>query len=401
MANAVITGMGILSPIGNNLNEVTQSLKTGKSGISKNQEYKELGMKSTISGSISIDLSEIIERKILRFMSKASAFAYIAAKEAILCSGIELDKIDLTRVGVVAGSGGASPEAQIIASDTARNKNPKRIGPYAVTKTMGSTVSASLGTFFKTQGVNYSISSACSTSAHCIGHAAQLIESGLQDVIIAGGGEDDHWTSSSLFDAMGALSSKYNEEPERASRPFDTSRDGFVIAAGAGIVIIEDEAHAKSRGANIIASLKGYAANSDGYDMVAPSGEGAKRCMKKALQQVKNVDYINAHGTGTLLGDVAELQAIKDTFDSHIPIITSTKSLTGHSLGAAGAQEAIYSLLMMKNNFISPSINIDEVITEGKGLSINKDYLEKEIRTVMSNSFGFGGTNASLVFTKY
>ena len=402
MKNVVITGMGIVSCIGKDLQEVLNSLKVGKSGITKNTKYEEMGFRSHISGSININLAELIDRKTLRFMSEASGFGYIAAKEAIRNASINLSEIDSSRIGIVAGSGGASSAAQIDASDIARERGPKRIGPYAVTKTMGSTVSAILGTTLGLQGVNYSISSACSTSAHCIGHAAELIQLGKQDIIIAGGAEQEHWTSSSMFDAMGALSSQYNDEPEKASRPFDTGRDGFVIAGGSGMLILEEEEHAIKRNAPIIARLKGYSANSDGYDMVSPSGEGAKRCMSQAINEYgSDVDYINAHGTSTPVGDLAELNAIKEVFGKSAPVIGSTKSMTGHSLGATGAQEAIYSILMMQNDFIAPSINISTLVEEAEGLNISQLMMEQKLNAVMSNSFGFGGTNASLIFSKF
>ena len=401
MKNVVVTGMGIISCIGSGLNEVLSSLKNGKSGIKPNPTYKEMGFRSHVSGSIDINLSELIDRKVLRFMSEASGFAYLAAQEALINAGLDLSSIDTSRIGIVAGSGGASSAAQIEASDIARAKGPKRIGPYAVTKTMGSTVSAILGTTLKLKGVNYSISSACSTSAHCIGHAAELIQLGKQDIVIAGGAEQEHWTSSSMFDAMGALSSQYNDSPEQASRAFDLNRDGFVIAGGSGMLILEEEEHAIKRNAPIIARLAGYCANSDGYDMVSPSGEGATRCMNEALEIYGgDIDYINAHGTSTPVGDLAELGAIKNVFGDSGPAIGSTKSMTGHSLGATGAQEAIYSILMMQNNFIAPSINIDNLVEEAEGLKIAQTKIEQEVNAVMSNSFGFGGTNASLVFTK-
>ena len=401
MKNVVVTGMGIISCIGSGLNEVLSSLKNGKSGIKPNPIYKEMGFRSHVSGSIDINLSELIDRKVLRFMSEASGFAYLATQEALINAGLDLSSIDTSRIGIVAGSGGASSAAQIEASDIARAKGPKRIGPYAVTKTMGSTVSAILGTTLKLKGVNYSISSACSTSAHCIGHAAELIQLGKQDIVIAGGAEQEHWTSSSMFDAMGALSSQYNDSPEQASRAFDLNRDGFVIAGGSGMLILEEEEHAIKRNAPIIARLAGYCANSDGYDMVSPSGEGATRCMNEALENYGgDIDYINAHGTSTPVGDLAELKAIKNVFGDSGPVIGSTKSMTGHSLGATGAQEAIYSILMMQNDFIAPSINIDNLVEEAEGLKIARTMIEQEVNAVMSNSFGFGGTNASLVFTK-
>jgi|TARA_B110000305_G_scaffold205048_1_gene234995 3-oxoacyl-[acyl-carrier-protein] synthase-1 len=401
MKNVVVTGMGIVSCIGNGLDEVLASLKNGKSGITLNPIYKEMGFRSHVSGSININLSDLIDRKVLRFMSEASGFGYLAAQEALINANLNLELIDRSRIGIVAGSGGASSAAQIEASDIAREKGPKRIGPYAVTKTMGSTISAILGTTLKLKGVNYSISSACSTSAHCIGHAAELIQLGKQDIVLAGGGEQEHWTSSSMFDAMGALSSQYNEAPEKASRAFDANRDGFVIAGGSGMLVLEEEEHAIKRNAPILARLTGYCANSDGYDMVSPSGEGATRCMSEALSiHGSEIDYINAHGTSTPVGDLAELGAIKNVFGTGGPIISSTKSLTGHSLGATGAQEAIYSILMMQNDFIAPSINIDNLVEEAEGLQIAQTMIEMKIKAVMSNSFGFGGTNASLIFSK-
>ena len=401
MKNVVVTGMGIVSCIGSDIQEVLCSLKNGKSGITKNSIYEEMGFRSHVSGAVNINLSELIDRKTLRFMSEASGFGYIAAQEALLNASLNLEEMNTSRIGIVAGSGGASSAAQIEASDIARERGPKRIGPYAVTKTMGSTVSAILGTTLKLKGVNYSISSACSTSAHCIGHAAELIQLGKQDIIIAGGAEQEHWTSSSMFDAMGALSSQYNDVPEKASRPFDADRDGFVIAGGAGMLILEEEEHAIKRNAPIIARLKGYCANSDGYDMVSPSGEGAKRCMSEALEAYgSDVDYINAHGTSTPVGDLAELSAIKTVFGKNAPVIGSTKSMTGHSLGATGAQEAIYSILMMQHDFIAPSINIETLVEEAEGLNICQSMMKQKLNSVMSNSFGFGGTNASLIFGK-
>ena len=401
MKNVVVTGLGIVSCIGSNVQQTLESLKKGRSGISKNSTYEEMGFRSHVSGSININLSELIDRKILRFMSEASGFGYLAAQEALLNASINLEEMTTERVGIVAGSGGASSAAQIEASDIARTRGPKRIGPYAVTKTMGSTVSAILGTTLKLQGVNYSISSACSTSAHCIGHAAELIQLGKQDIIIAGGAEQEHWTSSSMFDAMGALSSQYNHSPEKASRPFDLDRDGFVIAGGAGMLVLEEEEHAIKRNAPIIARLQGYCANSDGFDMVSPSGDGAARCMSEAMKMHgSDIDYINAHGTSTPVGDLAELNAIKKVFGVSAPIIGSTKSMTGHSLGATGAQEAIYSILMMQHDFIAPSINIDNLVEEADGLKISQSMIEKKLNAVMSNSFGFGGTNASLIFSR-
>lgn len=402
MRNVVITGVGIKSCIGNTYDEVLNSLKNGKSGITANETYKEMGFRSQISGSVDINFAELIDRKLYRFMGEASAYSYLAAKDAIEMSGITESHLDSIKTGIVAGSGGSSTRVMVSTSDITRDKGPKRIGPYAVTKTMGSSISAILATAFKLKGINYSISSACATSAHCIGHAADLIKSGQQDIVIAGGGEDLHWSSSNLFDAMGALSSNFNDEPALASRAYDRDRDGFVISGGSGMLILEEEEHAKKRGANILAKISGYYATSDGYDMVAPSGEGAYRCMEGALQNYgSSVDYINTHGTSTPVGDVAELTAIKELFKQEIPVISSTKSMTGHSLGATGAQEAIYSIMMLRDSFIAPSINIGNLCEEAKGIYINTETLNQDIRAVLSNSFGFGGTNASLVITKY
>ena len=402
MRNVVITGVGIKSCIGNTYNEVLNSLKDGKSGITANETYKEMGFRSQVSGSVDINFAELIDRKLYRFMGEASAYAYLAAKDAIEMSGITESHLDSIKTGIVAGSGGSSTRVMLSTSDITRDKGPKRIGPYAVTKTMGSSISAILATAFKLKGINYSISSACATSAHCIGHSADLIKSGQQDIVIAGGGEDLHWSSSNLFDAMGALSSNFNDDPAAASRAYDKDRDGFVISGGSGMLILEEEEHAKKRGANILAKISGYYATSDGYDMVAPSGEGAYRCMEGALQNYgSSVDYINTHGTSTPVGDVAELTAIKELFKQEIPVISSTKSMTGHSLGATGAQEAIYSIMMLRDSFIAPSINISNLCEEAKGIHINTETLSQDIKAILSNSFGFGGTNASLVLTKY
>ena len=401
MKNVVVTGIGIKSCIGNTYEEVLNSLQNGTSGITANKTYSDMGFRSQISGSIDINFTDLIDRKLLRFMGEASAYSYLAANDALAMSGLSESDLDSPRVGIVAGSGGSSTRVLLATSDITREKGPKRIGPYAVTKSMASSISAILGTAFKLKGINYSISSACATSAHCIGHAADLIRSGQQDIILAGGGEDEHWSSSNLFDAMGALSSKYNERPISASRPYDKNRDGFVIAGGSGILILEEEEHAKKRNANILASVSGYFANSDGYDMVAPSGEGALRCMQGALQNFgSSVDYINTHGTSTPVGDIAELRAIKKLFNNDSPIISSTKSMTGHSLGATGAQEAIYSIMMLNEQFIAPNINVDELCDEAEGIHINTETLSKNISSVMSNSFGFGGTNASLILSK-
>ena len=402
MKNVVITGVGIKSCIGNSYNDVLESLKNGKSGIVSNSSYADMGFRSQVSGSMDIDFSKLIDRKLLRFMGESAAYSYLAAKDAIEMSSLTEEDLDSPRVGIVAGSGGASTRVMVSTADIVREKGPKRIGPYAVTKSMGSSISAILGTAFKIKGVNYSISSACATSAHCIGHGADLIKSGQQDIVIAGGGEDEHWSSSSLFDAMGALSSNFNDDPKKASRPYDKNRDGFVISGGSGILILEEEEHAKKRSANILAKLSGYFATSDGYDMVAPSGEGALRCMQGALKSYgSDVDYINTHGTSTPVGDIAELNAIKELFVNNSPIISSTKSMTGHSLGATGAQEAIYSIMMLRDKFIAPSINIEDVCDEAKGVKLNTETTSSEIKSAMSNSFGFGGTNASLIVTKY
>ena len=401
MRNVVITGVGIKSCIGNTYKDVSNSLKNGISGITFDETHKEMGFRSQVSGNVDLNFAELIDRKLYRFMGEASAYAYLAAEDAIKMSGLSELHLNSEKTGIVAGSGGSSTRVMVSTADTTREKGPKRIGPYAVTKSMGSSISAILGTAYKLKGINYSISSACATSAHCIGHGADLIKSGQQDIVIAGGGEDLHWSSSSLFDAMGALSSNFNDNPSSASRAYDKNRDGFVISGGAGMVILEDEEHALKRNANILAKLTGYYATSDGYDMVAPSGEGALRCMKGALKNHgSEVDYINTHGTSTPVGDVAELKAIKELFKNDIPFISSTKSMTGHSLGATGVQEAIYSIMMMREKFIAPSINIDELCNEADGLNIATQTLEKDISSVLGNSFGFGGTNASLVLSK-
>jgi 3-oxoacyl-[acyl-carrier-protein] synthase-1 len=402
MRNVVITGVGIKSCIGNTYQEVLDSLKNGKSGITANETYKEMGFRSQVSGNVDLNFAELIDRKLYRFMGEASAYAYLAAQDAIEMAGISEDHLNSEKTGIVAGSGGSSTRVMVSTADITREKGPKRIGPYAVTKSMGSSISAILGTAYKLKGINYSISSACATSAHCIGHGADLIKSGQQDIVIAGGGEDLHWSSSNLFDAMGALSSNFNDNPSSASRAYDKNRDGFVISGGSGMVILEEEEHAKKRNANILAKLTGYYATSDGYDMVAPSGEGALRCMKGAMQNHgSKVDYINTHGTSTPVGDVAELKAIKELFKNDIPVISSTKSMTGHSLGATGVQEAIYSIMMLKEKFIAPSINIDELCDEAEGVNIATETIEKDVNSVLSNSFGFGGTNASLVISNY
>ena len=402
MRNVVITGVGIKSCIGNDYAEVLANLQNAKSGIVFNEKYSEMGFRSCVSGSVNIDLSEHIDRKLLRFMGESAGYAYLATKDALKMAGIDESHLDSPKIGIVAGSGGASTRVMLESGDIAREKGPKRIGPYGVTKSMSSSISAIIATALKLKGINYSISSACATSAHCIGHAADLIKSGQQDVVIAGGSDDEHWSSSCLFDAMGALSSNFNSTPTIASRPYDSNRDGFVISGGAGMIILEDEEHAKKRGANILAKLSGYFANSDGYDMVAPSGEGASRCMQGAIDNSKiKIDYINTHGTSTPVGDVAEINAIKTLFTSEQPMISSTKSMTGHSLGATGAHEVIYSIMMINENFIAPSINIESLCDDAEGLDIVTETRNVSINNVLSNSFGFGGTNASLVISRY
>lgn len=402
MKRIVVTGMGIVSCLGNDKASVTAALKNGTSGIRFNETYKEMGLRSNVSGSIDLNLEDHIDRKPLRFMGNAAGYAYIAMQQAIADAGLSEDDVSNVRTGIVAGSGGGSSENQVLAADILREKGVKRIGPYMVPRVMTSTVSACLATPFRIKGVNYSITSACATSAHCIGHAAELIQLGKQDIVFAGGGEEEHWALTMMFDAMGALSSKYNEDPTRASRAFDAARDGFVIAGGGGMLVIEEYEHAKARGARIYAELVGYGATSDGSDMVAPSGEGAKRCMQMALFTVKDpIDYINAHGTSTPVGDVAEIGAVREVFGDAMPPVSSTKSLTGHSLGAAGVQEAIYSLLMLENDFIAASANIENLDEKLVGANIVRERRDNAgLRTVMSNSFGFGGTNATLVFRK-
>jgi 3-oxoacyl-[acyl-carrier-protein] synthase-1 len=401
----VITGLGIVSCLGNDAESVSRSLYEGQSGISLCQQHIDMGMRSHIAGAPDIDVASLIDRKQLRFMGDAAAYAYIAMQQAIEDAGLTEADVSNVRTGIIAGSGGASAAMQVEAADILRERGLRRVGPYRVTQTMGSTVSACLATPFKIKGVNYSISSACSTSAHCIGNAMEQIQMGKQDMVFAGGGEELHWTLSCLFDAMGALSTKYNDQPEKASRAYDADRDGFVIAGGGGMLVVEELEHALARGAKIYAELVGYGATSDGYDMVAPSGEGAVRCMQQALATVEGpVDYINAHGTSTPAGDIQELKAVRQAYESHdrIPVIGSTKSLSGHSLGAAGVQEAIYSLLMQQNGFIAASANIENLDPEAEGLPIALQRADDvDLQRVMSNSFGFGGTNASLVFEKY
>lgn len=403
MRRVVVTGIGIVSCLGNNKEAVLDSLQQGRSGIKHNQSYVDIGMRSHISGSVDINAEELIDRKLYRFMGDASAYAYLSMKEAVEDSGLSEEQVSNFRTGLVVGSGGGSSEQQLESTDIMREKGLRRVGPYRITRTMSSTVSACLATPFKIKGVNYTISSACATSAHCIGHAAELIQLGKQDVVFAGGGEAEHWTMSHMFDAMGALSTNYNETPEKASRAFDAARDGFVIAGGGAVLVIEELEHAKARGAKIYAELTGYGATSDGYDMVSPSGEGGARAMQMAMHGLEgSVDYINTHGTSTPAGDVSELRAIKNVFGDAVPTLNSTKSLSGHSLGAAGAQEAIYSLLMMENDFIAASANVDTLDPEAEGMPIAVERINDiKLSRVMSNSFGFGGTNACLVFDKF
>ena len=402
MKRVVVTGMGIVSSIGNNCKEVLTSLQHLKSGITHSAVFAEKGLRSQVEGSINIDTKAHIDRKILRFMGDAAAYCYIAMKEAIEQARLLPEQISNIRTGLVVGNGGASPSAQVEAADTLRASGVKRIGPYAVTKTMASTTSACLATPFAVKGVNYSISSACSTSAHCIGHAAELIQMGKQDIVFAGGGEEVHWTMTSMFDAMGALSTNYNAPPEIASRAYDANRDGFVISGGGSILVLEEYEHAKARGADIIAELTGYGATSDGYDMVQPSGEGAVRCMQMAMAtHPGGIDYINAHGTSTPVGDTRELEAIKAAFAGKtVPPISSTKSLTGHALGAAGSNEAIYSLLMLQHGFLTASAHIDTLDENAVDLPILRENRQQTLNAVMSNSFGFGGTNATLIFSR-
>ena len=402
MRRAVITGLGIVSSIGNNKAEVTESLRAGKSGITFSEQFKEMGLRSQVWGKVDLDLSEHIDRKQLRFMGDAASYAYIAMQQAVDDSGLAPEQISNIRTGIIAGSGGASSQHQVDSADIIRNKGVRRVGPYMVTRCMGSTVSACLATPFKIKGVNYSISSACATSAHCIGNALEMIQLNKQDVVFAGGGEELHWALSGQFDAMGALSSQYNETPEKASRTYDADRDGFVSSGGGGMVVVEELEHALARGAHIYAEIVGYGATSDGYDMVAPSGEGAVRCMQMAMQNVEGeIDYLNTHGTSTPVGDVQELKAIQEVFGEKSPAISATKAMTGHALGAAGVNEAIFSILMMENDFIAPSINIETLDDAAKGLDIVTQTREQTINTIMSNSFGFGGTNATLVMQRF
>ena len=402
MPRVVVSGLGIISPIGNSKEEVSASLKAGRSGIEFCEEYRERGFRSHIHGRPSVDLAGALDRKVARFMGDGAGYNYLAMEQAIADAGLPENLVSNERTGLIMGSGGPSTKNLLLAFDTARNKGARRVSPFMVTRTMSSTNSACLATPFKIKGVNYSISSACSTSAHCIGNAAQLIQLGKQDIVFAGGGEELDWTMTILFDAMGALSSKYNDAPQRASRAFDVDRDGFIIAGGGGVLVLEELEHAKSRGAKIYAELVGYGVTSDGYDMVQPGGDGAVRCMKQALATVDApVDYINAHATSTPIGDIRELQSMTQVFGDHLPLINSTKSLTGHSLGAAGVHEAIYSLLMLEGNVISASVNVDTLDPEAEGMPIVLERRDDvEMNCVMSNSFGFGGTNASLVFER-
>ena len=403
MNRVVVTGMGIVSSLGANKSEVLESLKSAKSGIEFSEKYSEMGLRSHVHGSIpDIDTSDVIDRKMLRFMADAAIYNAIALDEAIKESGLSQDMISHERTGLIMGSGGASNQNIVESADILRDRGIKRVGPYRVPRTMGSTTSACLSTLFKIKGINYSISSACSTSAHCIGNAMEQIQLGKQDVVFAGGGEELDWSLTMLFDAMGALSSKYNDSPDKSSRAFDADRDGFVISGGGGALVLESLDHAQARGANIIAEIVGYGATSDGYDMVAPSGEGAKRCMEIAINGIKGpIDYINAHGTSTPVGDVKELGAIKEVFGDELPLIGSTKSLSGHALGAAGVNESIYSLLMLQNNFVAESVNIENLDEEAIGMPIARETKNIELNRILSNSFGFGGTNACLVFEKF
>ncbi|MDD8573356.1 beta-ketoacyl-ACP synthase I [Escherichia coli] len=403
MKRAVITGLGIVSSIGNNQQEVLASLREGRSGITFSQELKDSGMRSHVWGNVKLDTTGLIDRKVVRFMSDASIYAFLSMEQAIADAGLSPEAYQNNpRVGLIAGSGGGSPRFQVFGADAMRGpRGLKAVGPYVVTKAMASGVSACLATPFKIHGVNYSISSACATSAHCIGNAVEQIQLGKQDIVFAGGGEELCWEMACEFDAMGALSTKYNDTPEKASRTYDAHRDGFVIAGGGGMVVVEELEHALGRGAHIYAEIVGYGATSDGADMVAPSGEGAVRCMKMAMHGVDTpIDYLNSHGTSTPVGDVKELAAIREVFGDKSPAISATKAMTGHSLGAAGVQEAIYSLLMLEHGFIAPSINIEELDEQAAGLNIVTETTDRELTTVMSNSFGFGGTNATLVMRK-
>lgn len=403
MRRVVVTGFGIVSSLGNNKSEVLDSLREGRSGITFQQEYADRGLRSQVAGSVKLNVQELIDRKLMRFMANGHAYAWIAMQEAIADASLPPELVSNVRTGLIVGAGGASHESILEGIDTLREKGVRRVGPYMVTKAMCSGVAACLATGAQIKGINYAISSACSTSAHCIGNGVEQIQMGKQDIVFAGGAEEEHWTLSFMFDAMGALSSKYNDTPEKASRTYDANRDGFVISGGGGILVLEELEHARKRGARIYAEVIGYGATSDGYDMVAPSGEGAVRCMQMALQGVeKPVDYINTHGTSTPVGDVKELEAIREVFGDKSPAIASTKSLSGHALGAAGVNEAIYTLLMMEHNFIAASANIDTLDPAAEGLNIVRSRIDNaNIETALSNSFGFGGTNATLTFARY
>lgn len=403
MRRVVVTGMGIVSSLGNNKSEVLDSLRAGRSGITFQQEYADHGLRSQVAGSIkNLDIEALIDRKLMRFMAAGHAYAWLAMQEAIADAQLREELVSNLRTGLIVGQGGASHESIVEGVDTLREKGVRRVGPYMVTKSMASGISACLATGAKIKGINYAISSACATSAHCIGAGVEQIQLGKQDIVFAGGGEEEHWSLSFMFDAMGALSSKYNDTPEKASRTYDANRDGFVISGGGGIVVLEEYEHAKARGAKIYAEVVGYGATSDGYDMVAPSGEGAERCMRLALQGVAGpVDYINTHGTSTPVGDVKELEAIRAVFGESETAVASTKSLSGHALGAAGVNEAIYTLLMMENNFIAASANIETLDPAAEGLNIVRERIDNaDIQTALSNSFGFGGTNATLTFSR-
>ena len=402
MRRVVVSGLGIASSIGVGKEAVREALRAGATGIEASEEYAELGMRSRVHAPVRADLDALIDRKLKRFMGDAAAFSYLAMREAVEDSGLQPAEVSNERTGLIAGTGGGSPENVVRAADLLREKGVRRVGPYMVTRTMASTPAACLGTAFHIRGVAYSISSACATSAHCIGNAAELIQCGKQDVVFAGGGEELHWAMTALFDAMGALSSKYNDTPERASRPYDANRDGFVIAGGGGMVVVEELEHARARGAHIYAELAGYGATSDGHDMVQPSGEGAVRCMRQALGGIDApIDYLNAHGTSTPVGDLRELEAVREVFGDDSPPINSTKSLTGHALGAAGVNEAIYSLLMQESGFISATANVEDLDPAAAGMPIVTERRDGvTLDTVMSNSFGFGGTNSTLVFRR-
>ena len=401
MRRVVITGMGLISPLGNSLQETLSSLQEGRSGIRFQPEYRELGLRSQVGAFVDLQPKDHIDKKILRFMGKAAAYAYLAMGQAIDDAGLPAELVSHPRTGLIIGSGGTSAENVVLTADVMRNRGLKRLSPFMVPRTMSSTVSACLSSPYKIQGTCYAISSACATGSHCIGSAMEQIQLGKQDIIFAGGSDEEHWTQTSMFDAMGALSTRYNDRPQAASRPYDIDRDGFVVANGAGVVVVEELEHARKRGAEIYGELVGYGATADGYEMVAPSGEGAERCMKLALQNTRDsIDYINAHGTSTPIGDMVELRAIGNTFGTDIPAISSTKSLSGHSLGAAGVHEAIYSLLMLKHNFIAGTANIDKLDPEAREMNIVRTAREAQLQVVMSNSYGFGGTNGCLIFKK-